>query len=199
MWDHSLDTQINIKKITFFPPTLRMRGKKINFEDKEIKKKRFLQKQKNIHERWNWSWYKTSVSKNKPYGTNKSVKYFIGYNDDDAIRALCIKLPQMTGYVKCFDGNKTRSFKVIHEKLLKNYTKIWEKVSNLVDLKFSSEPVYGDNGKYIKTKIKTYRDNVNTSFQFKKVPKENSSYKCLSLIKPDSVIKASKRYYPQTF
>ena len=68
-----------------------------------------------------------------------------------------------------------------------------------MDLKFSSEPVYGDNGKYIKTKIKTYRDKVNTSFQFKKVPKENSSYKCLSLIKPDSVIKASKKYYPQTF
>ena len=46
MWDHSLDTQINIKKITFFPPTLRMRGKKINFEDKEIKKNDFYKNKK---------------------------------------------------------------------------------------------------------------------------------------------------------
>ena len=77
-----------------------MSGNKMNFEDKEIKKADFHKKQKNIHDRWNWCWYKTSVSKNKPYGTNKSIKYFIGYNDDDAIRALCIKLPQMIGYVK---------------------------------------------------------------------------------------------------
>ena len=30
----------------------------------------------------------------------KSFKYFIGYNDNDIIRRLYIKLPQMTGYVK---------------------------------------------------------------------------------------------------
>ena len=34
--------------------------------------------------------------------------------------------------------------------------------------------------------------------QGKKVPKENSSYKYLSLIMLDSVIKASRKYYPQT-
>ena len=54
------------------------------------------------------------------------------------------------------------------------------------------------NDEYIKTKIKIYKDKVNTNFQGKKVPKENSSYKCLSLIMLDSVIKASKKYYPQT-
>ena len=54
------------------------------------------------------------------------------------------------------------------------------------------------NDEYIKTKIKIYKDKVNTNFQGEKVPKENSSYKCLSLIILDSVIKASKKYYPQT-
>ena len=67
-----------------------------------------------------------------------------------------------------------------------------------MDIKFDSEPVYGDNGKYIKTKIKIYMDKVNTNFQGKKMPKENSPYKCLSLIMLNSVIKASKKYYPQT-
>ena len=63
---------------------------------------------------------------------------------------------------------------------------------------FDSEPVYRDNNKYIKTKIKSYEDKVNTNFQGKKIPKENASCKCLSLIMLDSVIRASKTYYPQT-
>ena len=33
------------------------------------------------------------------------------------IRPLCAKLPQMIGYVKCFDSNKTISFKVNDKKL----------------------------------------------------------------------------------
>ena len=65
-------------------------------------------------------------------------------------------------------------------------------------IKFDVEPVYGDNDKYINTKIKSYGDKINANFQGKKIPKENASYKCLSLIMLDSVIKANKKYYPQT-
>ena len=64
--------------------------------------------------------------------------------------------------------------------------------------KFDSEPVYGDNDKYIKTKIKSYGDKVNTNFQGKKIPKENASYKCLPLIMLDSVIRVSKKFHLQT-
>ena len=35
------------------------------------------------------------VSKKESYGKKSSFKYSFGYNDDDVIRALCIKLPQM--------------------------------------------------------------------------------------------------------
>ena len=79
------------------------------------------------------------------------MKYFIEYNDD-VIRPLCIKLPQMIGYVKCFDSNKTMSFKTIDNKLLKKYTQMSKKVSSLINIKFDSEPVYGDNDIYINTK-----------------------------------------------
>ena len=51
----------------------------------------------------------------------------------------------MIGYAKHFDSNKTMSFKVIDNELLKKYNKIWEKVSSLMSIKFDSEPVYGDN------------------------------------------------------
>ena len=53
-----------------------------------------------------------------------------------------------------------------------------EKVKSLLSIKFNSEPVYGNNDKYIKTKIKTYSDN----FSIKKMPKENVPCKCLSII-----------------
>ena len=51
-----------------------------------------------------------------------------------------------------------------------------------MNIKFDSELVYGDNDKYIKTKIKSYGDKINTNFQGKKISKENASCKCLSLI-----------------
>ena len=105
----------------------------------------------------------------------------------------------MIGYVKIFDSNKTMSFKVGDNKLFKKYNKICEKISNLMNIEFDSEPVYGDNDKYIKKKIEIYEDRMNTNFQGKKVPKENASYKCLSLIMLDSVIKVNKKYYPQIF
>ena len=66
-----------------------------------------------------------------------------------------------------------------------------------MNIEFDSEPVYGDNDKYIRTKINLYGDKVNTNFQGKKVPKENASYKCLSLIMLDSVIRISKKCYLQ--
>ena len=37
-----------------------------------------------------------------------------------------------------------------------------------------------------------------TNFQSKKMPKEKAPCKCLSIIMLDSVIKAKKKYYPQT-
>ena len=72
----------------------------------------------------------------------------------------------MIGYVKHFDSNKTMYFKVNNNRLLKT------------NIEYDSEPVYGDNDKYIKANIKSYRTKVNTKFQGKKIPKENASYKC---------------------
>ena len=40
---------------------------------------------------------------------------------------------------------------------------------------------------------------MTTNFHNKKMLKEKSPCKCLSMIMPDSVIKANKKYYPQTF
>ena len=123
---------------------------------------------------------------------------FIGYNDNDVIRPLCVRLPQMTGYARKFDENATMSFRANNKQLLKNYNKIWEKVEKLMRIDFESKPVYGDDDKYIKTKIKIYAGTVMTNFHNKKMPKEKAPCKCLSIIMLDSVVIANKKYYPQT-
>ena len=132
-----------------------MSEKNINFSDKKIRKSDFY-KNKKINNIEDINVDNILVSKKEPYGTKNSFKYFIGYNDNDIIRPLCIKLSQMTGYVKKFNENSTMSFRVKDKQLLKNYNKIWEKVEKLMKIDFESKPVYGDDDKYIKTKIKIY-------------------------------------------
>ena len=105
----------------------------------------------------------------------------------------------MTGYARKFDENATMSFRANNKQLLKNYNKIWEKVEKLMRIDFESKPVYGDDDKYIKTKIKIYADSMITNFHNKKMPKEKSPCKCLSIIMLDSVIKGNKKYYSETF
>ena len=99
----------------------------------------------------------------------------------------------MTDYAKKVNETTTMSFKANNKQLLKNYNKIWEKVEKLLRIDFESKPVYGDDDKYIKTKIKIYADNMITNFHNKKMPKEKAPCKCLSIIILDSVIKANKK------
>ena len=97
-----------------------MSGKNINFVDRKIKKSDFY-KNKKVTSIDEIDTNKILVSKEEPYGTKNSFKYFIGYNNNDIIRPLCIKLPQMTGYVREFEGNTTMSFKISDKQLLKKY------------------------------------------------------------------------------
>ena len=83
-----------------------MSGKNVNFGNKKIKKQDFYKNKKvtkidDIHVN------KILVSREEPYGTKNSFKYFIEYNDNDVIRPLCIKLLQMTGFYKWLAKIKT--------------------------------------------------------------------------------------------
>ena len=48
--------------------------------------------------------------------------------------------------------------------LLKSYNKIWKKNEKLMKIDFNTETTYGDDNKYIQTKIKTYKDSIITHF-----------------------------------
>ena len=88
--------------------------------------------------------------------------------------------------------------------MIKNFfkknSKLWGKIKDLIGKKFDSEPIYNDN--YIKTKIKSYNNDIRTNLRDesnnRKVPKEDCSYKCLSLISLDSVIQMGKKHFAQT-
>ena len=148
-----------------------MSGKSIKFDNKKIEKSDFY-KNKKIFNIDDIDVNKILVSKKEPYGKNNSLIYFIGYNDNDVIRPLCLKLSKMTGYINKFDENKiTMSLMVKDKQLLKNYNKIWKKIERLMSIDFDRKPVYGNDDKYIKTKIKTYKDSITTDFHNKKVPK----------------------------
>ena len=173
-----------------------MSEKNINFNDRKIRKSTFY-KNKYVYSIDDIDVNNISVSKKESYGTKKSVKYLIGYNDNDIIRPLCVKLLQMTGYARKFDENATMSFIVKNKQLLKKYIKIWETTEKLMKINFESKPVYGDDDKCIKIKIKIYADNIITNFHNKKMPKEKAPCKCISIILIDSVIKIEECKYIQ--
>ena len=169
-----------------------------NFKDKGINKKDFYNNKKQFKIK-EIDINKILIYEPESYGKIMQKKYIVGYSDD-AIRPLRILLPQMIGYVKCFDDNKAMSFVADDKELLKEYTKVWEKIRDFIGKKLDAEPVYGD--KYIKIKTKSYNNDIRTNFHgegnSRKVPKESCLYKCFSLIALDSVIKMAKKYYPQT-
>ena len=66
---------------------------------------------------------------------------------------------------------------------------------------FNTKTSYGNDDKYIKTRIKTYKDSIITNFYnkngSKKIPEEKVPHKCLSIIILDSVIYAYEKYNPK--
>ena len=80
----------------------------------------------------------------------------------------------MIGYVTHFTNKKNpskvdkrMSFKTFDEKLFKKYTKIWEKISNLVGKEFNSKMYYEDDEndvRYINSKISIINREIKTDF-----------------------------------
>ena len=86
----------------------------IKFGDQSAEKSNLYKKDTKIFEIEDIDVYriKTSVKNIYSQKKNKSYKYYIGYDDNDEIIPLIIRLPQMIGYYNIFeDGNKTMYFR----------------------------------------------------------------------------------------
>ena len=177
-----------------------MSEKTINFGDKKINKKDFYNNKKRFNIK-DIDTNKILISKPESYDKSNMRKYIIGYNDD-TISPLQLFLPKMTGYLNILkDGTRKMSFLTDNNEFLERYTKLWEKISDLINKKFDGDPVYSN--KYINTKIRSYNNDIKTNFhdidnKNNKLPEKNKPYKCMSLISLDSIIKINKKYCPQT-
>ena len=108
-----------------------MKGKNINFDNKNIKKSDFYNKNKKIFNIDDIDVNKILFSKKEQYGKYNSSKYFIGYNDNGVIRPLYLFISQTTGYINKFDKKKiTMSLMIKDIQPLKSYSKIWKKLKN---------------------------------------------------------------------
>ena len=112
IYDHSAYTLIIIKIfLLFFFNVYKNERKEHKFWRQKNQKSEFY-KNKKVFQIDDFDANKILDSKKEPYGTKNALKYFIGYNDNDAIRPLCSRLPQMTGYAKKIIENVTMSLRV---------------------------------------------------------------------------------------
>ena len=89
------------------------------------------------------------------------------------------------------------SFKTEEENVYLKHAEIWNKIKSKLNVKFHRQPIYDD--KYIKTKVKTFNNTINTLFSGVEIPKERIHYVCISAICIDSVLKTDKKNYPQVY
>ena len=129
---------------------------------------------------------------------DEGFKYFIGYQEGEIVKPLCIILPQMSGYIKYFEnGGKNMSFLIKNDEVLDKYNKIWDVIKNKLGIKFHSKPVYDET--YIKAKVRVFDGKIKTNFLGNEVPKENMHYTCITCITNDSAMRIDKKNYPQVY
>ena len=129
---------------------------------------------------------------------NNGSRYFIGYQEGEIVKPLCIILPQMSGYIKYFEnGGKNMSFLIKDDEVWEKYEQIWDVIKNKLKIKFHSEPVY--EYKYLKTKVKEYDGVIKTNFLDNDVPKENKHYTCIACITIHSVMTMDQKNYLQVY
>ena len=130
--------------------------------------------------------------------SDEGFKYFIGYQEGEIVKPLCIILPQMSGYIKYFEnGGKNMSFLIKDDEVWEKYESIWDVIKNKLNIKFHSEPIYEQ--KYLKAKVREFDGVIKTNFLGNDTPKENMHYTCIASITIDSVMRMDKKNHPQFY
>ena len=63
--------------------------------------------------------------------SEEGFKYFIGYQEDEIVKPLCIILPQMNGYINYFEnGGKNMSLSIKNNEVWEIYEDIWNVIKN---------------------------------------------------------------------
>ena len=74
--------------------------------------------------------------------SDDGFKYLISYKEGEIVKPLCVGLPQMNGYIKCFESRgKNMSFVIKDDNSLDKYNGIWNRIIKTLNVKFHSMPV----------------------------------------------------------
>ena len=77
------------------------------------------------------------VASDKFEDSDEGFKYFIGYQEGEIVKPLCIILPQMSGYIKYFENSgKNMSFLIKDDKVWEKCKEIWNVIKNKLGIKF---------------------------------------------------------------
>ena len=102
---------------------------------------------------------------------NGGFKHFIGYQEGEIVKPLCIILPQTNGYIKYFEnGSKNMSFLIKNVEVWDKYDKIWDVIKDKLGINFHSEPVY--EYKYLKAKVRELDEMIKIIFWSNNLPKK---------------------------
>ena len=130
--------------------------------------------------------------------SEEGYKHFIGYQEGEIVKLLCIILPQMNEYIKYFEsGGKNMFFLIKNDEVCEKYEEIWNVIKNKLGIKFHGEPIY--EKKYLKAKLREFEGEIKTNFLDNGTPKGNMYYICIACIAIDTVMKMNKRNYLQVY
>ena len=124
--------------------------------------------------------------------SDEGFKYFIGYQEGEIVKPLCIILPQMSGYIKYFEnGGKNMSFLIKDDEVWEKYEQIWDVIKNKLSIKFHSKPIYDQ--KYLKAKVREFDGVIKKNFLGNDTSKENRHYTGITCITIDCIMRMDKK------
>ena len=172
----------------------------LKFGQKAITTK-YLYGQRQITDTFTIDASKLVVSDKASCNNRTDYRYIVGYQADGALIPLFIKTPKnIFSYgVSQYDKNSayTMSFNVSEEKeWVSQYKKIWNEVESQLFEKLATEPI---KGKYIRGKLKTWKESIKTNFHGQDVPYDMYCNATAAVLKIDSVYKQGKNYHLQVY
>ena len=89
------------------------------------------------------------------------------------------------------------SLHIDDEKALEKYKTIWTRIEDFKNIEFNALPIYDTRN--IKTKIRTYSDQVYSKFCGLNVPEDDIDCEYFTAISFDSLLVYENKYYLQVF
>ena len=104
----------------------------------------------------------------------------------------------MNGYIKYLENEgKNMSLLIKNNEIWERYEDISNVIKNKLNIKFHSQPIYGN--KCLKSKVRNFDGDIKTNFLGNDLLKENTYYTCIACITIDFIIKMNKKNYPQIY